>query len=468
MGVSKTNDPILKHGEQYEHYYTDLQTARDNYAIAQEYYVKLRNSFLQDVSQNMHGALSEYSSKAISDKFVEIISNEIDSKSVEEMKKQISAIQETLPKFLNKNSSVAQTVKKALIDSISKEKKQDSDVSTRVHNFQDRLNRRLGEAVSDEIARNAYNTIISLLSEQGLLSQQGQMTSAEHGFLKRNLLLYFKSSKGIAEFYKGVSDRIFSDHSLIGYAKNIGGAYVERLKTDAINSAIQQLTQISPISFQTTASSGDSTNIHYDILSNKIKINNSHYLQNIQQFLESANELNVTGVGIAHPNEFAYGIQSKQGWSNKLLNVLNNKTVKLDDGFFSVGSRIQLANSLGFKNTIPSYWRGWHNSIAQLSKLTNFFQAIGQFQLGFFVHGAFVWMSDLIAIMRRNNLYMAFYYPRRLSADQTYKTFTYPTSGEVAWQSPSYNYREISRAKILAQYLASQNKSKTKKRSKKK
>jgi len=71
----------------------------------------------------MHGALSEYSSKAISDKFVEIISDEIDSKSVEEMKKQISAIQEALPKFLNKNSSLAQTVKKALVDSISKEKK---------------------------------------------------------------------------------------------------------------------------------------------------------------------------------------------------------------------------------------------------------------------------------------------------------------------------------------------------------
>jgi len=72
----------------------------------------------------------------------------------------------------------------------------------------------------------------------------------------------------------------------------------------------------------------------------------------------------VTGTGIAHPNEFAYGIQSKQGWSSKLLNVLNDKAVKLDDGFFSVGSRIQLANSLGFKDTIPSYWRGWHNSIA--------------------------------------------------------------------------------------------------------
>jgi len=71
----------------------------------------------------MYGALSEYSSKAISDKFVEIISDEIDSKSVEEMKKQISAIQEALPKFLNKNSSLAQTVKKALVDSISKEKK---------------------------------------------------------------------------------------------------------------------------------------------------------------------------------------------------------------------------------------------------------------------------------------------------------------------------------------------------------
>lgn len=445
MPIDKTNDPILKHGEQYEYYYSDLQTAEKNYSVAQEYYVRLRTSFLQDVTQGIYDTYSAQGLQSLLEDFTKIISTEIDSKSKQEMHKQIDDIQTYLTNNLNKNSNLAQALKNALNEAV-KERDSNKDVSTRVHNFQDRLNTQFQNTLSHKVAYDAYNEIIRQLQQQSLLSSQ--MSSAEYGFLKRNLLLYFSSSKGIAGFYKDVKDRIFSDHALIGYAKNLGGAYVEKLKTDAVNSAIQHLN--GKLGFKMTANEGDSTNIHYDILSEKVQIKNSSYLKNVQSFLEDAGELNVAGAGIVFPDEFAYGMQSKQGWSINLLKTINDN-VKIADSFFSIGDRKQIANSLGFLSKEPSYWRGWHNSILQLSKLSNFFSVIGQFQLGFFVHGQFIWMSDLITAMRKNGLYLAFYYPRRRSANEIYKTYTYPTSGEVAWQSPSYNYREISRLKIKQQ-----------------
>lgn len=453
-------------------YQSHLQTAKNNYITAQDYYNKLRISFLQDAIQNYTNTVSDNSLQQLIIDLPTMVSDNIESLSKERMLKLIDEIQNRLGIELQKkqNRNLANQLKAALIKAVRGEQTTTSktDAGNRLHRFQDRFETILKQETDNFAAKNAYDEIIKILQQHGLIGQK--MTSAEYGFLKRNLLRFFKNSNNskMKSFYKDVKERMFSDNSLIGYAKNLGGAYAEQMEADIVNKSIAQLGGIENM-FQVTAEQGDSTNIHYDLISQKITTDKSHFLTNIANFLNSANQLHIKVDNIINLNEITYGIQSKQGWSSSILNALNpeNQNIKLAS-FFSVGDRKQLANSLGFNIQYYSYWRGWHSSVLRLSQLNNFFQAVGQFQLGYFIQGHFIWMADLISTMHKNNLYLSFYYSKMLSKDETYKKRKYPTTGEVAWQAPEYNYKELSRARILQQALTKQTKAnKSSKRKKK-
>ena len=454
-------------------YQAHLSTAKNNYIAAQAYYTRLRTSFLQDMMYDYADSISQDTIDTLAEELPSMVSEEIESISSEHIRQLIDKVQEvirqTLQSHKRENLEYAKILRRALEAAIKNERTTSTDLGNRLHLFQDRFETIIAEEAKKTTAREAYNTIISALQQAGLVSQGTKLNSAEYGFIKRNLLKYFGVGKNatIRSFYSQVRQRMFSEHSLIGYAKNLGGAYAEQMEVDIFNKLIRQLNGVQNM-FSTTAGLGDSINIHYDLISQKIPKEKTHYFKNLQNFLDEANNISVAAKNSINLGEVAYGIQSKQGWQSSIFKMLKQDYITPPATFFSIGDRKQLANSLGFNINYYSYWRGWHSSVLRLSALNNFFQAVGQFQLGYFVQGQFILMADLISTMHKNNLYLSLYYSKVLSKDKTYKKREYPTTGEVAWQAPEYNYKELSRARILQQSLNKQNKSKTKKRSKKK
>lgn len=425
------------------------------------YYAQLRMSFLQDMTREYSDRLQTGSLEALAEELPGMISGEIESISSQYMRDLIDQVQTSLGKKLStQDNDFSTTLQKALKEAIDSERATKSDKTHRLHNFQDRFSQIVHDEVNHEAANYAFQKIVDMLQQQGFI-KIGKNSGAELGFVKRNLLMYFASQNSdIAQFYKQIEQRVFSDHSLIGYAKNLGGAYAEEMEVGIINKLIQQLNGKKNM-FSTTAAENDSTNLHYDLISQKISKQNTSYFNNLQQFLDNAN-IHLAAENTIDLSEVRYGIQSKQGWSSSIIKVLDDPKEKLKSSFFSVGDRKELANSLGFNVNYFTYRRGWHVSVLQLSKLTNIFQVLGQFQLGYFVQGRFIWMADLISTMHKHNLYLSFYYSKILSKDKTFKHREYPTTGEVAWQAPEYDYKELSRVKILQQ--AAKRRAKTKKK----
>ena len=440
---------------------SDLAAAQRNYEIALHYYNNLKQSFLTQIFQQIDEN-NNIDYNALSKQLLEQVYEIAESRGKKMVEEKNIEISDALNKYFNMDKSIVNTVQESLQQIANASRK--NDLETEIERFTDRFKSLVSKEKKNEQEKNyinAYSQIMKMLKDKNILSSS-ELSGAEFGLVRRNLIDMFKeklvTKEGIGFGSEVIKNQIFSDGVLIGYSRKLGGAYAEEATTNALNNGVKAINDKTSITFQQTEKTGDSTNMYYDILSGTVSGNiYNKFLDKLKQDLDEAGLLNniiSTGeVNMLTEKDIQYGVQSKVGWTRSLFESIkeNDKTMDIGE-FYSIGERKMLANSLGFLRKYPDYERGWHYSALVLSRLENFFKVVGKFQLGVSSGPNFIWMSDLIAKMHEKKLYLTFYYSRvQAGGEQKTLNFNkrnYPTTGEVAWQSKSYEYREQSAERI--------------------
>lgn len=429
--------------EQVEYQERSLSIAQQNYLIAMQHYVLLKQSFLRDVTEGMQ----RQTIKQISQEFVGKVENDFKSLMADQLQDMTNNVQEALSAvslFYKIPEHIVQTLQQ-LGQEKAKRGKADTYFQRIVDSFQKAL-------ITDSVLKDQYEVITNFLAAQNITSQNPK--SAEAKFITRNLLTFLQKNNMFISQNKNASNSLLSREALSGYARNFSGLRAEEVGAEVINQSIKNLSSNSDIKFYLTSDAGDSSNMHYDLLSSTVKSKNyQKVLRNLETWLDNVNNTFSSSVtvnaNLPTEIEVQYGIQSKQGWAHSIIDAIDamhkESKIPIVEKFFEVGDRKEVAKSLGFKigqqNDPISWYRGFHYSIEVLSSIQNFFAVIGMNQLGYRVRGHFLWMSDIISQMKANNLYLAFYYNRIENKKKTGMMYAYPTSGLVAWQKLSYLYR---------------------------
>ena len=259
----------------------------------------------------------------------------------------------------------------------------------------------------------------------GMEFSTGQF-NAMRGIIRRALLMQF-GPRDMSFGPQGTIDQKLQTQILNGFRRNLGGFGHEKAFVEAFNSLSKFL---NAQAFQTQGNLVDKKESVYDIVislsentSNKLAANQDNYFSNLLAGLEKNFSAKTFEGSISKDEILAlkkdadavYGVQVKRGWT-----LPEKEPQKLNNLFYSLGTRSQLLNSLGggvltsysgaeYKDP-PGYRRGWHNAVYLAS--TAIFKILGKYQLLFQLKNDVVWTFKLLQMMKDYKLWLTFYFKR--------------------------------------------------------
>lgn len=412
-----------------------LDLAQPGYNRAIQYYTVLKNRFIAELYEVQGDISQKYSQQ-----FIENINNEIkNSNSIEQFMpiKDIKQLYEDLLKLAEEvvirasENGQTQSIKNVrtttyYTEKLHQEKQYKGGLDGALRHLSADLNNIMSfrSSLVEHSLDNIYQQYF------GTFSVNNEIQSGTLGLLKRAILQHLTGNRFTEEIMKA--------KRLQGYQNQFKGYYSEELKTEILNKSAQALNNKWGARQTGSLLNQKKVQSEYDIIIGKginQTLPNSALQQyvllmdNFDQGIKTDAEIEL--INPAYIPRASYGVQSK-------LWVLPEQKTKFQDfGWYKIGNRSELLNSIGggiltYKDVL--WERGWHYNIYLLSKYL--ITVFGQSQVMFGLRNNFIWTAELISHMRNIGSWVSFYYTRNTDKG----TFNYPATSELIWDTPRYGY----------------------------